>query len=88
MKRTAIFLSALILVSVLTGCDHTPKISMKEDIEAEYGFDLDYSTLFDKDESDDNIIVKEIKDYDKNKLVIKKSPLSFPIKRITSSNKK
>lgn len=68
MKRTAIFLSALFLVSTLTGCDHTPKVSMKEDIEAEYGFDLDYSILFDKDESDDNIIVKEVKDYDKNKL--------------------
>lgn len=68
MKRMISFLCALFLISAVTGCDSSLKVSVKEDIEAEYGTELDYRTLYDQDSSSEDIVVKEVKNYDKHKL--------------------
>ena len=58
------------LLVVLTACGGGSKfdVSIKENIETEYGEELDHSILFDSEKSEKDIAVKEVKDFDPKKI--------------------
>lgn len=69
MKRLALFLCALFLLLPMTGCENDDlKISVNENVITEYGDELDYNILYNQDESDEDIYVKEVSDFDKFQL--------------------
>lgn len=53
---------------MLSGCVHELKIELAEDVCVEYGESLDNSKLFDAKKSDENVKVKEVKNFDGKKL--------------------
>ncbi len=52
---------------LLTACSSDLKVTVKGNLEIEYGDKLDNSLLFDKDNSDEGITVKEVKNFDAKK---------------------
>ncbi len=61
-------LFSILLVFLLSACSSNLNVSVNGEIEAEYGKEIDTATLYDKEQSDEDIEVKEIKDYDSKKL--------------------
>ena len=56
MKKISVFVACLMLMSVV-GCSKSLKVTVKENVELEYGNKLDDSLLFDKDNSDEDVSV-------------------------------
>ena len=52
-----------VTVMLLTACSSDLKVTVKGNLEIEYGDKLDNSLLFDKDNSDEGITVKEVKNF-------------------------
>ncbi len=65
MKRMTAFLCIFFLAAILSGCGNSTKITVNEGITAEYGNELDYISLYNQEESDDDIRIKEVKGFDK-----------------------
>ena len=61
-------LSVVALSMVLFACGSKLDVTIKENIELEYGQEVDHALLFDKDKSEENLTVKEVKNYDNKKL--------------------
>ncbi len=66
MKKISVFVACLMLMSVV-GCSKSLKVTVKENAVLEYGEKPDYSLLFDKDNSDEDVSVKEVKNFDSKK---------------------
>lgn len=65
MRLTSLFLVGLL---VLTACGANGfDIVINENIEAEYGEELDHTILFDAEKSEKDLTVKEVRDFDKMK---------------------
>ncbi|NBJ65391.1 flagellar biosynthesis protein FlgM, partial [bacterium c-19] len=67
MKKISVFVACLMLMSVV-GCSKSLKVTVKENAVLEYGEKPDYSLLFDKDNSDEGVTVKEVKSFDNKKI--------------------
>ena len=67
MKKISVFVACLMLMSVV-GCSKSLKVTVKENAVLEYGEKPDYSLLFDKDNSDEDVSVKEVKSFDNKKI--------------------
>ena len=64
-KMSVLVVSAMMFLVV--GCSKDLKVAVKDNLEVEYGDKLDHSLLFDKDNSDEGITVKEVKNFDAKK---------------------
>ena len=64
-KMSVLVVSAMMFLVV--GCSKDLKVTVKDNLEVEYGDKLDHSLLFDKDNSDEGITVKEVKNFDAKK---------------------
>ena len=58
----------IVLGLLMTACGSKLNVVITENIETEYGEELDHALLFDKEKSDENLTVKEVKDFDSKKL--------------------
>lgn len=67
MKKLGVFVLGFMMLSVV-GCSKSMNVTVKENIQAEYGDKLDTSLLFDKEASDENVSVKEVKGFDSKKI--------------------
>ena len=66
MKKMSILVVSAMMFLVV-GCSKDLKVTVKDNLEVEYGDKLDHSLLFDKDNSDEGITVKEVKNFDAKK---------------------
>ena len=66
MKKISVFMVCMFMVLVV-GCSKSLKVTVKERVEVEYGDKLDYSLLIDKEQSDEDVTVKEVKNFDNKK---------------------
>ena len=66
MKKMSILVVSAMMILVV-GCSKDLKVAVKDNLEVEYGDKLDHSLLFDKDNSDEGITVKEVKNFDAKK---------------------
>ena len=66
MKKMSILVVSAMMFLVV-GCSKDLKVTIKDNLEVEYGDKLDHSLLFDKDNSDEGITVKEVKNFDAKK---------------------
>ncbi len=55
------------LVMFMTACSSDLKVTVKDNIEVEYGDKLDNTLLYDKEQSDEGVTVKEVKNFDAKK---------------------
>ena len=58
---------ACAMMLLVVGCSKDLEVTVKDNLEVEYGDKLDHSLLFDKDNSDEGITVKEVKNFDAKK---------------------
>lgn len=77
MKKISKFLCVICFLLVIVGCSSSMKVSTNDNIELEYGDDIDYRLLYDKSQSDEDITVKEVTDFDKLKLGEQKITVVF-----------
>ncbi len=66
MKKFSV-LAACAMMILVVGCSKDLKVAVKDNLEVEYGDKLDHSLLFNKDNSDEGIAVKEVKNFDAKK---------------------
>ena len=66
MKKISVLVVSAMMFLVV-GCSKDLKVAVKDNLEVEYGDKLDHSLLFDKDNSDEGITVKEVKNFDAKK---------------------
>ena len=66
MKKMSILVVSA-MMSLVVGCSKELKVTVKDNLEVEYGDKLDNSILFDKEQSDEGIAVKEVKNFDAKK---------------------
>ena len=66
MEKLRVFLFGF-LVFFIVGCSSSFHVDVKENAVLEYGEKPDYSLLFDKDNSDEDVSVKEVKNFDNKK---------------------
>ena len=66
MKKMSVLVVSAMMILVV-GCSKDLKVAVKDNLEVEYGDKLDHSLLFDKDNSDEGITVKEVKNFDAKK---------------------
>ena len=66
MKKISV-LAVCAMMILVVGCSKELKVTIKDNIEVEYGDKLDNSILFDKEQSDEGIAVKEVKNFDAKK---------------------
>ena len=60
-------LAAYVMMILVIGCSKELKVTVKDNLEVEYGDKLDNSILFDKEQSDEGVTVKEVKNFDAKK---------------------
>ncbi len=80
------FLSASLLF-VLAACGSKINVTVSENIEVEYGEKLDNTLLFNKEKSDENLTVKEVKDFDNKKLGEQEITVIFALEDKTQEEK-
>lgn len=80
------FLSASLLF-VLMACGSKINVTVSENIEVEYGEKLDNTLLFNKEKSDENLTVKEVKDFDNKKLGEQEITVIFALEDKTQEEK-
>ena len=66
MKKMSILVVSAMMFLVV-GCSKDLEVTVKDNLEVGYGDKLDHSLLFDKDNSDEGITVKEVKNFDAKK---------------------
>ena len=66
MKKLSVLVVSAMMILVV-GCSKELKVTIKDNLEVEYGDKLDNSILFDKEQSDEGIAVKEVKNFDAKK---------------------
>ena len=66
MKKTSVFM-VFVMMFLVVGCSKELKVTIKDNLEVEYGDKLDNSLLYDKEKSDEDITVKEVKNFDAKK---------------------
>ena len=66
MKKISVLVVSAMMFLVV-GCSKELKVTVKDNLEVEYGDKLDNSILFDKEQSDEGIAVKEVKNFDAKK---------------------
>ena len=66
MKKISV-LAVCAMMILVVGCSKELKVTIKDNIGVEYGDKLDNSILFDKEQSDEGIAVKEVKNFDAKK---------------------
>ncbi len=66
MKKISVLVVSAMMFLVV-GCSKELKVTIKDNLEVEYGDKLDNSILFDKEQSDEGIAVKEVKNFDAKK---------------------
>ena len=66
MKKMSV-LAAYVMMILVIGCSKELKVTVKDNLEVEYGDKLDNSLLYDKERSDEDITVKEVKNFDAKK---------------------
>ena len=66
MKKISV-LAVCAMMILVVGCSKDLKVTVKDNLEVEYGDKLDNSILFDKEQSDEGIAVKEVKNFDAKK---------------------
>ncbi len=66
MKKMSVLVVSAMMILVV-GCSKDLKVTVKDNLEVEYGDKLDNSILFDKEQSDEGIAVKEVKNFDAKK---------------------
>ena len=66
MKKMSILVVSAMMFLVV-GCSKDLKVAVKDNLEVEYGDKLDHSLLYDKEQSDEGIAVKEVKNFDAKK---------------------
>ena len=55
------------MMFLVVGCSKDLKVAVKDNLEVEYGDKLDHSLLYDKEQSDEGVTVKEVKNFDAKK---------------------
>lgn len=80
-------LTILLLLLFLCSCSSKMDIAINENMESEYGKELESSLLFDQEKSDENLTVKEIKDYDNKKLGEQEITVVFAVEDKTQEEK-
>ena len=68
MKKTKKIIYLAASVMLLAACGSSLKVTVKENVELEYGEKPDHSLLFDKEQSDEDVSVKEVKNFDNKKI--------------------
>ncbi len=68
MKKSKKIIYLAVSVMLLAACGSSLKVTVKENAVLEYGEKPDYSLLFDKDNSDEGVTVKEVKNFDNKKI--------------------
>lgn len=69
MKKTiSRSLLCAVLLMALAACGSKMNITVKENVETEYGKELDTAALYDKEQSDEDVKVKEVKNFDSKKI--------------------
>ena len=76
MKKISVFMACAMMLLVV-GCSKDLEITVKDNLEVEYGDKLDHSLLFDKDNSDEGITVKEVKNFDAKKTGVQEITVIF-----------
>ena len=66
MKKTSVFI-VFVMMFLVVGCSKDLKVTVKDNLEVEYGDKLDNTLLYDKEKSDEDITVKEVKNFDAKK---------------------
>ena len=66
MKKMSILVVSAMMFLVV-GCSKDLKVAVKDNLEVEYGDKLDHSLLYDKEQSDEGVTVKEVKNFDAKK---------------------
>ena len=66
MKKISVFVVCICMLMTV-GCSKSLKVTVKENAVLEYGEKPDYSLLFDKEQSDEDVTVKEVKNFDNKK---------------------
>ena len=67
MKKSKKIIYLAVSVMLLAACGSSLKVTVKENVELEYGEKPDHSLLFDKEQSDADVTVKEVKNFDNKK---------------------
>ncbi len=68
MKKIKGILLVYLFMFLIIGCSSGIKVTVKENVEIEYGAKIDDVLLFDKEQSDEDVKVKEVKDFDNKKV--------------------
>ena len=66
MKKMSILVVSAMMFLVV-GCSKDLEVTVKDNLEVEYGDKLDHSLLYDKEQSDEGVTVKEVKNFDAKK---------------------
>ena len=66
MKKISV-LAACAMMILVAGCSKDLKVTVKDNLEVEYGDKLDNALLYDKEKSDEGVTVKEVKNFDAKK---------------------
>ena len=66
MKKMSV-LAACVMMILVAGCSKELKVTVNNNVELEYGDKLDNTLLYDKEKSDEDITVKEVKNFDPKK---------------------
>ncbi len=66
MKKISV-LAACAMMILVVGCSKDLKVTVKDNLEVEYGDKLDNALLYDKEKSDEGVTVKEVKNFDAKK---------------------
>ena len=66
MKKISVLAACAMMIFVV-GCSKELKVTVKDNLEVEYGDKLDYALLYDKEKSDEGVTVKEVKNFDAKK---------------------
>ena len=66
MKKISV-LAACAMMILVAGCSKELKVTVKDNLEVEYGDKLDNALLYDKEKSDEGVTVKEVKNFDAKK---------------------
>ena len=66
MKKMSV-LAACVMMILVVGCSKELKVTVNNNVELEYGDKLENTLLYDKEKSDEDITVKEVKNFDAKK---------------------
>ena len=77
----------IVLGLLMTACGSKINVTISENVELEYGEKLDNTLLFNKEKSDENLTVKEVKNFDNKKLGEQQLTVIFALEDKTQEEK-